>query len=171
MFFSLCPDQALTVAEAIHRGRELEDAGLAWIEEPVAADDLAGCARVAAALGTPVQMGENLYGPNGAAAAIAQRSADYLMFDLMRIGGVSGWLAAAELAAEAGIPVSSHLYPEVSVHLLAASETAHWLEYVDWAESFLEAPLTPRDGAMHVPAEAGTGVHWDADALRRYAID
>lgn len=164
-------NQALTVTEAIERGAALDSARLAWIEEPFAADDLAGCARVTAALVTPVQVGENLYGPNAVATAIAQRSADCLMFDLMRIGGVSGWLAAAKLAGEAGTPVSSHLYPEVSVHLLAASESAHWLEYVDWAEPFLEAPVQPNDGRMPVSAVPGTGVRWDAAGLRRYAID
>jgi len=164
-------NQALTVTEALERGAALEGAGLCWIEEPVAADDLPGCARVAAALDTPVQIGENFYGPNTVAAALAARSADYLMFDLMRIGGVTGWLAASKLAGEAGIPVSSHLYPEVSVHLLAASDSAHWIEYVDWAEPFLEVPLRLHYGKISVPNEPGTGVRWDAAALRRYSID
>jgi mandelate racemase len=162
-------NQALTVAAALERGPSLDGIGLAWIEEPVAAGDLVGCARVAAELATPVQIGENLYGPDAVEAAIALQSSDLLMFDLMRIGGVTGWLAAAGSAAEAGIPVSSHLYPEVSVHLLAAGTGSHWLEYVDWAEPFLETPLTVRDGAIEVPPGAGTGVKWDAAAIRRYA--
>lgn len=164
-------NQALTVAEAIERGRALEDAALVWIEEPVAADDLRGAAEVAAALGTPVQLGENLYGPGAVASAIAQRAGDCLMFDLMRIGGVSAWLEAAALAAAARIPVSSHLYPEVSVHLLAASATAHWLEYVDWAEPFLATGVELSNGEVVVPARPGCGVLWDEDAVERYAIE
>jgi mandelate racemase len=164
-------NQALTVDEAIQRGPALEERGLTWIEEPIAADDLLGCARVAAALSTPVQLGENFYGAHAVEAALAQRCTDYLMLDLMRIGGVSGWLAAAKVAAGFGVPVSSHLYPEVSVHLLAASESAHWLEYVDWAEPFLEGAWQLRDGMMPVPEDPGTGVRWDAEAVRRYAID
>ncbi len=164
-------NQALSVADAVSRGAQLEDEGLCWIEEPVAADDLTGSAEVARALMTPVQIGENICGPRGVATAIALRASDYLMFDLMRIGGVSGWLEAAASAARAEIPVSSHLYPEVSVHLLAATSTAHWLEYVDWAEPFLEAGVEIVDGEARVPARPGTGVVWDEQAIARYAMD
>jgi len=163
-------NQALTVADATARGAQLDLEGLYWLEEPIAADDLPGCAEVAAALRTPVQIGENLYGPQAVATAIAQHASDYLMFDLMRIGGVSGWLEAAASAARAGIPVSSHLYPEVSVHLLAATETAHWLEYVDWAEPFLDSCIEIIDGGARVPERPGTGVVWDEDAIARYAV-
>ncbi len=163
-------NQALSVTDAIARGAQLESEGLFWIEEPIAADDLTGCAEVTAALTTPVQIGENLYGPHAVATAVSQRACDLLMFDLMRIGGVTGWLEAAALAARAQIPVSSHLYPEVSLHLLAATENAHWLEYVDWAEPFLDAGVEIVDGAACVPERPGTGVNWDEDALARYAI-
>ena len=98
-------------------------------------------------------------------------ASDYLMFDLMRIGGVSGWLAASRIAADAGIRVSSHLYPEVSAHLLAATPTAHWLEYVDWAETFLEVPVTIAAGAIEVTDRPGCGLAWDDAVVARYAID
>jgi mandelate racemase len=163
-------NQSLSVADAVERGAQLDGEGLCWIEEPVAADDLGGCADVTAALKTPVQIGENLYGPQSVATAIALQASDYLMFDLMRIGGVSGWLEAAASAAHARIPVSSHLYPEVSVHLLAASETAHQLEYVDWAEPFLQTRIALVDGEARVPERPGTGVVWDEQAIARYAM-
>ena len=89
----------------------------------------------------------------------------------MRIGGVSGWLQAAALADEAGIPLSSHLYPEVSSHLLAATPTAHWLEYVDWAEPFLTAPVEISAGQAIVSTEPGTGVIWDDAAIASYSAD
>ena len=93
----------------------LDDENLEWVEEPVAHDDLVGCARVAAALDTPVQAGENFSGPSTLASAIELSAQDYVMIDLMRIGGVSGWLQTSKLAEKAGLPLSSHLYPEVSV--------------------------------------------------------
>lgn len=162
-------NQALSVEDAIRRGAALADAGVYWIEEPVAHDDLTGSARVAAALETPVQSGENFCGPAVLETAIALKATDYAMPDLMRIGGVSGWLRAASLAEAAGMPLSSHLYPEVSVHLLAAAPTAHWLEYVDWAEPFLSKGVTIKDGRAVVPDTPGTGVTWDEAAVRRYA--
>lgn len=163
-------NQALTVDDAIVRGKSLEGQGLAWIEEPIAHDDLPGNARVAATLATPIQIGENFHGPNAMENAIALNASDYMMPDLMRIGGVSGWLRAATMADRAGIPLSSHLYPEVSVHLLAASPTAHWLEYVDWAEPFLQQGITVENGMARVPETPGTGVTWDEDAVSAFAL-
>jgi mandelate racemase len=164
-------NQALTVDDAIARGKSLEDEGLAWIEEPIAHDDFSGNARVAAALETPIQIGENFHGPNAMENAIALNASDYMMPDLMRIGGVSGWLRAATMADRAGIPLSSHLYPEVSLHLLAASPTSHWLEFVDWAEPFLQQGITVENGMARVPGTPGTGVHWDEDAVAAFALD
>lgn len=164
-------NQALSVDEAMARGRSLEGEGLAWIEEPVAHDDLPGTARLKAALQTPIQIGENFHGPNAMDNAIALNASDYMMPDLMRIGGVSGWLRAATMADRAGIPLSSHLYPEVSVHLLAASPTAHWLEYVDWGEPFLQQGITVENGMARVPDTPGTGVNWDEDSVAAFALD
>jgi mandelate racemase len=121
-------NQALSVTEAIARGRALDGEGVYWIEEPTRHDDYAGCARIAQALTTPIQMGENFSGPQAMATSLAANASDYVMPDLERIGGVSGWQHAASLAAAAGIEMSSHLFPEVSAHLLAGTPTCHWLE-------------------------------------------
>ena len=164
-------NQALSVEDAIDRGTALDDEGLYWIEEPVAHDDFAGSARIAGALETPIQTGENFCSPQIMASAIAMKATDYVMPDLMRIGGVSGWLRAAKLAEGAGLPMSSHLYPEVSAHLLSATPTAHWLEYVDWAEPFIIPKLTIENGVARIPGTPGTGVEWDEDAVRHYATD
>src|SRR6266540_550754 len=114
-------NQALTVAEALARGRALDREQVYWIEEPVRHDDYAGAARLARELETPVQIGENFLGTRAMAAALAAGAADYVMPDLARIGGVTGWLRAAALADAAGIEMSSHLYPEVSAQLLAVT--------------------------------------------------
>jgi mandelate racemase len=90
------------------------------------------------------------------------------MPDLDRIGGVTGWRAAASLADAAAIPLSSHLFPEVSVHLLAASPTAHWLEYVDWAAPILREPLKIVDGHATPPDRPGNGLEWNPDAVAKH---
>jgi mandelate racemase len=150
-------NQALTVAEAIRRGRALDGEGIYWIEEPIRHDDYPGNAEVAAALARPVQIGENFSGPQAMAAALNAKACDYVMPDLERIGGVSGWQQAAGLAAAAGIEMSSHLFPEVSSHLLAATPTAHWLEYVDWANPILREPVRILDGQRDRSGSAGIG--------------
>jgi mandelate racemase len=163
-------NQALTVTEAIRRGQTLDGEGVYWIEEPTRHDDYAGCARIAAALATPVQIGENFAGAPAMATALAADACDYVMPDLERIGGVTGWQRAAALASAAGIEMSSHIFPEVSAHLLAATPTCHWLEYVDWAAPILAEPLRIAGGMAQVPDRPGSGVAWDSDAVKRYRI-
>ena len=90
------------------------------------------------------------------------------MPDLGKIGGVTGWLRAAALAEPSGLPLSSHLYPEVSAHLLAVTPTRHWLEYVDWASPILEQPLVVEAGRALVPDRPGHGMAWDEAAVARY---
>jgi mandelate racemase len=163
-------NQALSVEEAIRRGRALEREGVYWIEEPIRHDDYRGCARVARELATPVQIGENFSLPHSMEEALAAGASDYVMPDLERIGGVTGWLRAAALAAGAGVEMSSHLFPEVSAHLLAVTPTGHWLEYVDWACPVLAEPFAVADGRVVIPDRPGNGLAWDADAVRRYRM-
>ena len=161
-------NQALTVAEALQRGRALDDEGLAWIEEPIRHDDYAGNATLVRELATPIQIGENFDGPHAMADAIAAHACDYAMPDFARIGGVSGWLEAAALAQAAGVETSSHLYPEFSAHLLAATPTCHWLEYVDWASPILRQPIEIREGQAVIPSRPGAGIQWNDEAVDRY---
>jgi len=163
-------NQSLTVNEAIARGQALDGEGLYWIEEPIRHDDYAGCARVAAAIETPVQIGENLLNSMEMQRAIDAGSASYFMPDVQRIGGVTGWLRAATLAQVHSHDLSSHLFPEISAHLLAASPTCHWLEYVDWGASILAYPIEVKDGHAHIPDRPGNGIEWNEEAVKRYQV-
>lgn len=162
-------NQRLTVNEAIRRARALDGEGLYWIEEPVRHDDYEGYARLAAEVATPIQTGENLVDTFEMARAIALRSLDFVMPDVQRIGGVTGWLRAAALAHAHGIEISSHLFPEFSVHLLGVAPTCHWLEYMDWAVPLLKEPLRVKDGFASIPDRPGAGVEWDEAAVKRYS--
>ena len=163
-------NQALSVDEALVRGRALDAETVEWIEEPIRHDDYAGNARLARVLKTPIQIGENFSLPSAMSEALERNACDYVMPDLERIGGVSGWRQAARIAAERKMPMSSHLYPEVSAHLLAVTPTAHWLEYVDWANAIVAEPLRIVDGCAQIPHRPGNGLMWDAAAVRRYSI-
>jgi mandelate racemase len=163
-------NQALTVAEALRRGRALDGEGLYWIEEPIRHDDYAGAAVLARELATPIQIGENFSGPRAMAEALAASACDYVMPDLERIGGVTGWQHAAGFAAARNIEMSSHLFPEVSAHLLAVTPTRHWLEYVDWANPILAEPLRIVDGKAVIPDRPGNGLAWNEDAVAHYRL-
>lgn len=163
-------NQALSVPEAVQRVQALGDEGLYWIEEPCLAHDYEGNARVRAASRCPIQMGENWWGPSEMAASLGFGASDFGMPDAMKIGGVTGWMQAAALAEAAGMPISTHLFPEVSVHLMAATPTRHWLEFVDWASPVLVQPMEIRNGKASVPDAPGTGIEWNESAVNRYLV-
>jgi mandelate racemase len=146
------------------------DEGLDWFEEPIAYDNLPGYVQLARELKTPVQLGENFYGPRQMYQSIIAGAGDCFMPDMMRIGGVSGWLRAAAIAGAAGVPLSTHLYPETAAHLMRVSDTAHWLEWQDWANPILQEPFQVQNGQIIVPDRPGQGIEWDEEAVDRYAI-
>ena len=164
-------NQGLTLGDALHRCHALDDQGLYWFEEPITYDNLAGYAQLARELETPVQLGENFYGPRDLFQALEAKAGDYVMPDLMRIGGVSGWLRAVAIAGAAGVEVSTHLYPEVAAHLMRVTETAHWLEWQDWADPIVAEPFERRNGHVIVPNRPGNGLAWNEDAVKRYRYD
>jgi mandelate racemase len=162
-------NQCLTPTEAVERLRVLDSEGLTWVEEPTLAHDYAGHALVAREARTPIQCGENWWGPLDLRHAIEAAASDLVMLDVMKIGGVTGWLRAASVAHVQGIPVSSHLWPEISAHLLCCTPTAHWLEYADWWNPVLAQPLCIENGMAILDDAIGTGVDWDEGAVRRFA--
>ena len=162
-------NQCLTPTEAVERLRILDDEGLTWVEEPTLAHDYAGHALVAREARTPIQCGENWWGTLDMQHAIEAQASDFVMPDVMKIGGVTGWLRAATLAHTKGIRVSNHLWPEISARLLCCTPTAHWLEYVDWWNPILAEPLRVEKGMAIVGDAIGTGVEWNEDGVRRFA--
>jgi mandelate racemase len=162
-------NQGLSLGDALQRCHALDDQGLFWFEEPIVYDNLAGYVQLTRELKTPIQLGENFYGPRALYQAIVSAAGDFVMPDLMRIGGVSGWLRSAAIAGAAGIPMSAHLYPEVAAHLMRVTETAHWLEWQDFANSILAEPFQLQNGHLMIPDVPGSGISWDEDAVKRYA--
>ena len=162
-------NQGLSLGDALARCHALDDAGLYWFEEPIAYDNIPGYAQLTHELKTPVQLGENFYGPRALYLALQAGAGDYVMPDLMRIGGVSGWQRAAAIAGAAGIPMSTHLYPEIAAHLMRVTETAHWLEWQNWADPILTEPFEVRDGCLVVPDRPGQGVAWNEKAVAKFA--
>ena len=162
-------NQSLSVAEAITRCRALDSEGLAWIEEPTIAEDYAGLAAITEATQTPVQLGENWWGVVEMEKCLAAGAGNLAMVDVMKIGGVTGWLKAAALADAQGRPVSSHVFPEISSHLLAVTPTCQWLEFLDKAAPILEQPTRINDGDFIFPDGPGAGMAWDELAVTRFA--
>lgn len=163
-------NQSLNPPEAMRRCKALDDEGLTWIEEPLLADDLEGSARIAQAVNTPIQIGENFHGPAEMRKAIDARAMDLVMPDAQYVHGVTGWLEAAALAHVAGLPMSSHTFVEASMHLLCATPTADWLEVLDAAGGLRQAPLQLQDGCLTPWDTPGLGMDWDEGAVARHRV-
>ena len=163
-------NQSLDPAEACRRIARLEEFDPCWVEEPVKAEDLEGHARVRAASSVPVQTGENWWFPRDMAKAIAAGASDLAMLDVMKIGGVTGWLSAMGQADAASLPISSHIFVEASAHLLTITPTAHWLEYLDIAGAILTEPQRAIKGTVTAKGP-GLGLEWDESAVARFTAE
>jgi mandelate racemase len=162
-------NQSLDPSEASRRIDRLAAYDLHWIEEPVAAENLQGHAKVRRTSPISIQSGENWWFPRGFAEAIAADASDFIMPDLMKVGGVTGWLRVAGQAEAASIPMSSHLFAEASAHMLAVTPTAHWLEVLDLARAILAEPIEIVDGAVTARGP-GLGLSWDEAAVAKYLL-
>lgn len=162
-------NQSLGPGEAIRRVRALEPFGLEWVEEPVAAEDLQGHAQVRARSPIPIQTGENWWFARDAERALSAGACDRMMPDLMKIGGITGWLSVMGLARAASMPMSSHLFIEASAHVLAVTPTCDWLEFMDFGAAVLAHPCQPVDGCVTARGP-GLGIEWDEAAVARYAL-
>jgi mandelate racemase len=162
-------NQSLDPAEASRRIARLAPHDLHWIEEPVPQESLQGHAQVRATSPTPIQSGENWWFPRGFAEAIAAGASDFIMPDLMKVGGVTGWLRVAAQAEAASIPMSSHLFAEASSHMLAVTPSAHWLEVLDLARAVLADPIEVIDGAVTARGP-GLGLSWNEAAVAKYLV-
>jgi mandelate racemase len=162
-------NQSLGPAEAISRIARLAPYDLHWVEEPVAQENLQGLAAVRRESSISIQAGENWWFPRGFAEAIAAAACDFIMPDLMKVGGVTGWMRVAAQAEAASIPMSSHLFAEASAHMLAVTPTAHWLEVLDLGRAILAEPVQIVDGAITARGH-GLGLAWDEAAVAKYSV-
>ena len=163
-------NQCLTPSEAVERLRVLDEEGLVWVEEPTLAHDYAGHALVAREARTAIQCGENWWGTQDLQHAIDAGASDHVMLDVMKVGGVTGWMRGAALAHAKSLRVSSHLWPEISAQLLCCTPTAHWLEYADWWNPVIAQPLQIIRGHAVAGSGPGSGVDWNEDAAKRFVM-
>jgi mandelate racemase len=163
-------NQSLTFPEAVRRCRVLDELGLLWIEEPLSQDDYLGHAKISSVVSTPIQRGENWFSVAEMATSIAAGRTDLAMVDIMKIGGVSGWLRAAAIAGEHRLPLSSHIFHEVTAHVLSVSPTADWLEYLDLADAILQSPLRIEAGSAVLNETPGTGIDWNTEMVEKFRL-
>lgn len=156
--------------QARQMGRALQEAGIAWLEDPIHHQDLEGLSQLCGALEVPVAAGEHLYGLRDFRDLMQARAVDIAIIDLARIGGITPWRKVAALAQAFETRVCGHVVPEIHVHLLAAVPNAYMVEYVPRSAAILAAMPAIEDGRM-VPLPApGLGLTLDEVAVQRYRL-
>ncbi|NQV58281.1 MAG: mandelate racemase/muconate lactonizing enzyme family protein [Alphaproteobacteria bacterium] len=163
-------NQGFTVNHAIRMGRALEPYNLVWFEEPVQAYDLAGSARVAAEIDTPIASGETEYARYGFRDMLERQSADVLMPDLERVGGITEFVKVAHMADAFDIPISPHLYTEQCLQLCGALSNIKYSEMMPWFGPLYNEAMELVDGDLLVPDRPGLGFTFNPDAIGRYRV-
>lgn len=163
-------NQAWDVPTALRFAAGVEESDLLWIEEPVYYQDYRGMARIAAETHIPLCVGETNYGMDDFRRLCEQGCGHYIMPDLMRMGGVGNWMKVAHMCEAFGLPVTPHLFMEVSSHQACALSNAIWQEHQPWWEPILKEPVDFRDGYIHIRPVPGLGIEWDEAAIARYAV-
>ena len=162
--------ESWSLARARRAGRVLQDAGIAWLEDPVHHSDVAGLAELRRRLEVPIAAGEHLYHLDAFRTLLEARAVDVLILDLARVGGVTPWRKIAAMAEAHRIPVCGHVVPEVQVHLLSAVPNGHMVEYVPRSAGILDAMPKLEDGNLVAPSGPGLGLELDEDAVRRHRV-
>jgi len=149
-----------SVGQATRVAQELDRLGVAWFEEPVSSDDLAGLRHVRDRCVADVAAGEYGWDLATAHRMCSAGAVDCLQVDVTRCGGVTELLRVAAVAAGYGLDVSGHCAPHLHVSALMAVPN---LRHLEWfhdhvrVESILfDGTLRPLEGALH-PSEDRPG--------------
>lgn len=168
-----------TVSEAKEFCYRIRDLGIAWFEEPVAADDVVGLAEVRASSTVPIAGGESEAMRFDFMRLIEHRAVDILQPDLAICGGLSEGLRIAALASAANLRLAPHLWTgacgfAAGLHLCAISPAAFTVEYSLGANpmihDLIEEQFTVVDGMIEIPQRSGLGVTVREDFVNRYTV-
>ena len=163
-------NQAFTVAEARRRAHAYAPVSLAWFEEPLPAEDLAGHVELASVATMPIAVGESLYHPVDFREYLERRACSIVQVDCARIGGITPWLKVAHLAETFNVPVCPHFLMELHVSLTAAVPNGAWVEYIPQLDSITTSRMAMADGFAVPPESPGLGIEWDFAAIDRLAV-
>ena len=163
-------NQGWDINTTLRIGRRMADYNLYWLEDPVHYQDYAGYTRIADALDTPIATGEYHYGTVPFRHMLENRSLDIVMVDLLRVGGLTGFMKVAHMAEIYNLPVVSHLATEVLAHAIAAAPNGIYVEHMPWTFDLFTTEPVIEEGMIVLPQTPGLGVQFDEDKLSRYAV-
>jgi len=163
-------NQRFTVGEAIRRSARFAELDIAWFEEPLPAEDIAGHVRLNAASSVPIAVGESMYAPSQFAAYLEQSACGIVQADVARVGGITPWLKVAHLAEAFNLAVCPHFLMELHVSLCTAVPNAAWLEYIPQLDAIVDSRVQIAGGRANPPETAGLGIAWKWDEIEKRAV-
>ena len=163
-------NQGFTLSEAIRRAPMLEEHGIGWFEEPLAADDINAHLELSRRTSVPIAVGESLYSPSQFKDYLQIGAASIVQVDVARIGGITPWLKVAHLAEAFNVMVCPHFLMEIHVSLVCAVPNAKWLEYIPQLDSITSTKMKIENGLAFPPDVAGLGIEWDWEAINAKSL-
>jgi L-alanine-DL-glutamate epimerase-like enolase superfamily enzyme len=163
-------NQGFTLDEAIRRAGRFADLDLAWIEEPLPADDLDGHRRLTRATTTPIAVGESIYSIRHFREYMAKGACSIVQVDAARIGGITPWLKVAHMAEAFDMPLCPHFLMELHVSLACAAPNGKYVEYIPQLDDVTTSSMRIENGMAVAPMTPGIGVEWDIDAVRARSL-
>ena len=163
-------NQGFTVDEAIRRAERLRELDLAWIEEPLPADDLDGHVRLTRSTATPIAVGESIYSIRHFREYMQKGACSIVQVDVARIGGITPWLKVAHAAEAFDIPVCPHFLMELHVSLVCAVPNGRYVEYIPQLDDLTTKGMEIRNGRAMAPSEPGLGIAWDWEAVKAQSV-
>lgn len=164
-------NQGLMVDEAIRRAARLRELDLAWIEEPLPADDLDGHIRLSRATPTPIAVGESIYSIRHFREYMQKGACSIVQVDVARIGGITPWLKVAHAAEAFDIPVCPHFLMELHVSLVCAVQNGKYVEYIPQLDPLTTRGMEIRHGRAIAPSQPGIGIDWDWEAIESRSVE
>jgi L-alanine-DL-glutamate epimerase-like enolase superfamily enzyme len=161
-------NQAWSPVRTLRVLRRLEELELAWVEDPIDMGDVAGQAALTAATSVPICAGEYQSGVRPLLDLLQARAVDILMVDLMHVGGITPFRRVAAAAELFGVPVVSHLFPEVFAHLLAAVPGGYMVEDMPWSSRVFHQRPALIDGELRLGNAPGLGLDLDRSFIARH---
>ncbi|MDH7973914.1 mandelate racemase/muconate lactonizing enzyme family protein [Sphingomonas sp. AR_OL41] len=164
-------NQAFMVDDAIRRARLYEPFDLAWLEEPLPAEDMGGHVRLCRGTTLPVAVGESLYSLQHFREYLQHGAASIVQVDVARIGGITPWLKVAHLAEAFNVAVCPHFLMELHVALACATPQGRWIEYIPQLAPLTRSDMRIENGRAFPSDTPGLGIDWDWAAIARRRVD
>jgi L-alanine-DL-glutamate epimerase-like enolase superfamily enzyme len=163
-------NQGFAVDEAIRRAARLRELDLAWIEEPLPADDIDGHVRLSNSTPTPIAVGESLYSIRHFREYMQKGGCNIVQVDVGRIGGITPWLKVAHAAEAFDIPVCPHFLMELHISLVCAVQNGKYIEYIPQLDDLTGKRMKIADGCGYATNDPGIGIDWDWDKVKALSI-